>query len=79
MIERRSFLRGLLAAPAVVAASSLMPIKPSLAYVRPHIILHSGTKFYCEVPWQSVSLGIGRIIPQKNIIKLGNGWWEVIV
>jgi hypothetical protein len=56
-----------------------MPIKPSLAYVRPHIILHSGTKFYCEVPWQSVSLGIGRIIPQKNIIKLGNGWWEVIV
>lgn len=36
VLTRRSLLRGLLAAPAVVAASSLMPVRSIERLIRPH-------------------------------------------
>jgi hypothetical protein len=54
LIERRSFLRGLFAMPAVVAVTSLMPIRGLTMPVKPTIIIPKQRKLWINS--QSVSV-----------------------
>lgn len=43
-MDRRSFLRGLVAAPAIVAIDSIMPVR-KLILLEPLVIVNGGTGF----------------------------------
>ncbi len=64
MITRRSIMRGLFAAPAVVAASSLMPLRGLVMPVRQSIILQWGIKV------SHLSAGDGSAITREDVVRL---------
>lgn len=60
MLDRRNFLRGLIAAPAVVRIASLMPIRG--------IIMDSGI-----IPAPNDFVYLGSLMPQWNALFLASG------
>lgn len=67
-LRRRGFLLGLLAAPAIVRASSLMSVKPLAAILEDDPILGTATRYTrLPLPWAPLSEGVG---PLSDLIRI---------
>lgn len=76
MINRRNFLRGMFAAPAIVAVESIMPIKiiksPLIATYEGFTSFDSGI-FYCPyVPLQMVGMSEWFAVPGMKTLEFNS-------
>lgn len=85
LTSRRSFLGGLIASPAVVAATSLMPVRGFKLYVPPAWcppgwVPLDGQTFAREqypVLWEAVKGHLPRYVGLPHLIKVDHSAWQV--